>query len=94
MRGLKVPERIESNEVLNSSSVGSVHPATLSERALDALPTSHTVMAALGLIAAFVVCVMILFSENQHLAEYRSGAWAIISGYAGACITHFFGKQA
>jgi hypothetical protein len=88
-----VPDRIESNEVLNSGSVGNVHRATLFERFLDALPTSHTVVAALGIMAAFAVCVAILFSDNQHLAEYRSGAWAIISGYAGACITYFFGER-
>jgi hypothetical protein len=88
-----VPDRIESSDVLDTSSVGSVHRATRFERILDALPSAKTVVAVFGIAATFTLCVAILFSTNQGLAEYRSGAWAILSTFAGACITYFFGDD-
>jgi hypothetical protein len=88
-----VADRIESNEILDSTSVGSVHRTTPVERLLDALPSAKTVVAIGGIAATFVLCVSILFSTNSALAEYRSGAWAILSGFAGACVTYFFGDD-
>jgi hypothetical protein len=86
-----VTDKIESNEVIDEEAVGSVHPITLTERIVDALPTARTFVAVMGLTATMVVCICVLFSENPKLADYRSGAWAIIAGFAGACVTYFFG---
>ena len=87
-------ERIESSRVLDSDSVGSVHPATTYERLLDVLPSSiRAVAAALGAIGVFAVSVIVLFSENPGLKDFKTGAWALISGLAGACISHLFGER-
>ena len=84
-------DKIESNDLIDEDAVGSVHPTTLGERAFDALPSARTFIAFLGLSVTMIVCVMVLFSENAKLADYRSGAWAIIATTAGACLTYFFG---
>jgi hypothetical protein len=51
------------------------------------------VVAVLGTIATFTLCVVVLFSESVPLKEYKSGAWAIISGFAGAFLTYLFGDN-
>ena len=87
-------ERIESDRVLDRDSVGSVYRTTRSERFLDALPSSiQGITAALGITGAVVISVCILFSENVALKEYKSGAWAVISAFAGACSTYLFGDS-
>jgi hypothetical protein len=88
-----VPDQIQSNEVIPSGQVTNVHRATLFERTLDALPSLPSIIALGGIIAVVWVCIEVLFSQDQHLMEYRSGAWAILSGFAGACVTYFFGDK-
>ncbi len=86
-------ERIDTDRVLDQDSVGKVHRETPFERFLDALPTAHMVVAVLGTIATFALCVILLFSENPGLKDYKTGAWAILSGFAGAFLTYLFGDN-
>jgi len=51
------------------------------------------VVAVLGTIATFALCVILLFSENPGLKDYKTGAWAILSGFAGAFLTYLFGDN-
>jgi hypothetical protein len=88
-----VTEQIDTKRVLAPDSVGKVGRETAFERFLDALPTGHMVVAVLGTIATFTLCVVVLFSESVPLKEYKSGAWAIISGFAGAFLTYLFGDN-
>jgi hypothetical protein len=87
-------QRIESIDVVGPKQVGSVHPETKWERISDALPSMLRPFIAVVLISAIVwVSIEVLFSEKEHLASFRNGAWTTLVGIGGAAVTYFFGEQ-
>lgn len=48
-------------------------------------------MLYLLLIGILGFCVYIMIAENDHVANYRTAAWGIISGVAGGICTKLFG---
>jgi hypothetical protein len=87
-------ERINTTDVLAKDSVGDVHPETLGERILRKFPfVLQNAAAALIVVAAFITSVAILFSDKPSLADYRTGAWSVISGIAGAGVNQLFGSR-
>jgi hypothetical protein len=93
-RAPTMPETIESNSILPAGNVGEVRPETNWERVARVmlLYTRH-IAAMIILVAAMWVLIAILFSENPKLAEYRSGAWGLLSAMAGGVMAHFFGER-
>jgi len=89
-----MPERINTTDVLEPDSVGDVHPETPWERILRKFPfIFQNAAAALIVAAAFATSVAILFSDKASLSDYRTGAWSVISGIAGAGVNHLFGNR-
>jgi hypothetical protein len=58
------------------------------------LPTYSAHLAAMIiLVAAIGVLIFIFTSANEKLAEYRSGAWGLLSAVVGGAMAHFFGER-
>jgi hypothetical protein len=88
-----VADQIESDHVLPPGEVGDVHPETTWEHAIRVLPSFVRLIAAvIGTIVVFVVIILILFSNNPELREYRTGAWGLFAAFAGACVSYLFGE--
>ena len=89
-----MPERINTTDVLGKGSVSDVHPETPWERVLRKFPfVLQNAAAAVFIAAAFLTSVAILFSDKASLADYRTGAWSVISGIAGAGLNQLFGSR-
>lgn len=87
-------ERIESDRVLEPSAVGEVRPETRLEGILRALrPVARGLALYSIVVAAFVVCICILFSSNPDLANYRAGAWTTLIGISGTAMGVLFGEN-
>jgi hypothetical protein len=85
-------ERIQSEQVLDSNSVGDVHRETNFEMVMRVIaPTIRGLFTYLLLAAILGFCVYIMVSEGEHLASFRNAAWGVISGVAGALSTKLFG---
>lgn len=87
-----MPERIESRQVLDGNSVGDVRPETRFEHFIRVLaPTARAVMLYCFLAAILGFCGYIMLWGNEHVESFRTAAWGIISGVAGAICTKLFG---
>ena len=85
-------ERIESRTILGPNEVANVHVQTGWERFVATLPSLLRPLVAIGLLmGGAYVAVAILFTTQQNLLEYRTGAWALISGVVGSSVTYLFG---
>lgn len=86
-------ERIESRTVLDRNEVANVHVQSGWERFVATLPSLLRPLVALGIVLGGAwVAVTILFTTQQNLQEYRTGAWALISGVVGSSVTYLFGE--
>ena len=89
-----MPDQINTTDVLSTSSVGDVHRETTAERIFRKFPSALQQVTAVFITAgALAISVAILFSDKASLADYRTGAWSLISGIAGACVSHLFGER-
>jgi hypothetical protein len=90
-------EKIESNSVLPAGTVGEVRIENNWDRIARLLPTYMAHLAAtIILVAAIYVIISVFFrqiSTNEKLAEYRSGAWGLLSAMVGGAMAHFFGER-
>lgn len=85
-------ERLTSRTVLGQDEVADVHQQTPWERFIETLPALLRPLVAIVIVLfGFSVAVKILFTDQQSLMEYRTGAWALISGVVGSALTYFFG---
>jgi len=87
-------ERIDSARVLEPNAVSDVRPETKFEAILRVLRPVARGMALYSIVvAAFVVCICILFSTNPDLANYRAGAWTTLIGISGTAMGVLFGDN-
>lgn len=85
-------ERIESGRVLDSESVSDVRRETAFEHILRVLaPTARAVMLYMTLAAILSFCGYIMVFGTGELGGFRTAAWSVISGVAGAIGTKLFG---
>lgn len=85
-------ERIESGRILDSDSVSDVRRETGFEHFVRVLaPTARAVMLYIFLAAILGFCVYIMVLGTGELGGFRTAAWSVISGVAGAIGTKLFG---
>jgi hypothetical protein len=85
-------ERIESGQVLDTSAVSDVRRETTFEHFIRVMaPTARAVMLYCFLAAILAFCVYIMVSGTGELGGFRTAAWSVISGTAGAIASKLFG---
>jgi hypothetical protein len=87
-------ERIESGRVLDSSAVGDVRRETTFEHFMRVMaPPAQAVMAYLILSLILAFCGYIMVFGSGDLGGFRTAAWSVISGVAGAVGSKLFGGR-
>ncbi len=87
-------ERIESRRVLDPGAVGAVYRETAFEHFMRVMaPPAQAVMAYLILSLILAFCVYIMVFGSGDLGGFRTAAWSVISGIAGAVGSKLFGGR-
>jgi hypothetical protein len=87
-------ERIESGRVLDPGAVGDVRRETTFEHFMRVMaPPAQAVMAYLILSLILAFCGYIMVFGSGDLGGFRTAAWSVISGIAGAVGSKLFGGR-
>jgi len=89
-----VADQIRSDQILPTGSVTDVHKETRVERFFRTSgPIFRSLTAFLFLTALVAVSIYILVSHDEYLKDFRTPAWGLLAGVAGACSTLLFGDH-
>lgn len=87
-----MPEKLKTTDVLNKDSVNDVHQETSLERLIRIFPLENAA-AILFVAAACAISIYVIVSDKPSLSDYKTSAWSVISGVAGAALNHLFGNR-